>query len=122
MKECNIEKVTEVLKQFIGVQIEINKLVDGDIEELGKGLNDLEKGLNELDHDVTNVLKDIIKRIMILEEKIKHYESQNVREDINKLNDKVIRLNKKHTTEINGVQHRLNIIEKERSKRNETNK
>ena len=122
MKECNIEKVTEVLKQFIVVQIEINKLVDGDIEELGKGLNDLEKGLNELDHDVTNVLKDIIKRIMILEEKIKHYESQNVREDINKLNDKVIRLNKKHTTEINGVQHRLNIIEKERSKRNETNK
>lgn len=115
MKECNIEKVTEVLEQFMGAQIEINDLVDGDIEEL-------EKGINELDHNTTIVLKDLIRRVMILEEKVKHYESQNVREDINKLNDKVIRLNKKHTTEINDVQHRLNIIERERRKNNAPNK
>ena len=115
MKECNIEKVTEVLKQFMSAQIEINDLNSEDIENIANKLT-------ELDHDTTTVLKDLIKRIMILEEKVKHYESQNVREDINKINDKIIRINKKHTTEINDVQHRLNIIERERSKRNATNK
>lgn len=115
MKECNIEKVTEVLNWFMGAQIEINDLTIEDMEELAEKIT-------ELDHDTTTVLKDLIKRIIVLEEKVKHYESQNIHEDLNKINDKMIRINKKHTTEINDVQRRLNIIERERSKRNATNK
>lgn len=121
MKECNIEKVNEVLKSFLTAQIEFNDSVDADIEEFDNKLEKFDIRLDEFDHDITIVLKDMLKHIVILEEKVKHYESQNVREDINKLNDKIIRINKKHTTEINGVQHRLNIIEKEK-KRNATNK
>lgn len=115
MKECNIKKVTEVLKQFMSAQIEINDLNVEDIENLAEKIT-------ELDRDTTTVLKDLIKRIIVLEEKVKHYESQNVREDINKINDKMIRINKKHTTEINDVQHRLNIIERERRRNNASNK
>lgn len=105
MKECNIEKVTGVLKQFMSAQIEINDLNCEDIENIANKLT-------ELDHDTTTVLKDLIKRVMIIEEKVKHFESQNVREDINK----------KHTTEINDVQHRLNTIERERRRNNASNK
>ena len=110
-----IENLKELVKMFLGAQIELNDLNSEDIEEL-------EKKLTELEHDTAIVLKDLIKRVMILEEKVKHYESQNVREDIIKINDKMIRVNKKHTTEINDVQHRLNIIERERSRNNASNK
>ena len=110
-----IENLKELVKMFLAAQIEVNDLNCEDIEKL------YEK-LTELDQDTAHVLKDLIRRVMILEEKVKHYESQNVREDINKINDKMIRINKKHTTEINDVQHRLNIIERERRRNNASNK
>ena len=115
MKEtCPIvDELKETLKQFMGVQFEINDLISEDTEKL-------EKKITELDNDTTIVLKDLIRRVIILEAKVKLYESQNVREDINKINDKMIRINKKHTTEINDVQHRLNIIERERRRNNES--
>ena len=100
------------------IAIEDNKLNDLNNDHIEK----LEEKITELDHDTTTVLKDLIRRVMILEEKVKHYESQNIREDINKINDKMIRINKKHTTEINDVQHRLNIIERERRRNNASNK
>lgn len=117
-----IEKLKEIVKMFIEAQTEINDLNNGDFENLESKIAELEEKLTEIDYNTTTVLKDLIKRVMILEEKVKHYESQNVREDINKINDKMIRINKKHTTDINDVQHRLNIIERERRKNNAPNK
>ena len=110
-----IENLKELVKMFLGAQIELNDLNNEHIEKL-------DEKLTELDRDTTTVLKDLIKRVIVLEEKVKHYESQNVREDIIKINDKMIRINKKHTTEINDVQHRLNIIERERRRNNATDK
>ena len=120
MKETckQIEELKEVLREFMHIQIGINDDVDNEFDNMARSISDK---ITELDHDTTYVLKDLLKRIIILEEKVKHYESQNVREDINKINDKMIRINKKHTTEINDVQHRLNIIEKEK-RRNASNK
>ncbi len=121
MKEtCKpIEELKEVLKGFMEIQIGINDAVNDDFEDMERSINDK---ITELDHDITYIFKDLIMRIVVLEEKVKHYESQNVREDINKINDKMIRINKKHTTELNDVQHRLNIIERERRRNNASNK
>jgi hypothetical protein len=108
-------ELKDILRLFMQSQTELNELFNEDIESI-------KEEITELDHNTTYVLKDLIMRVIVLEEKVKHYESQNVREDINKINDKMIRINKKHTTELNDVQHRLNIIERERRRNNASNK
>jgi hypothetical protein len=115
-------ELKEILRMFMQSQSELNELFNEDIESIKEDKESIKEEITELDHNTTYVLKDLIMRVIVLEEKVKHYESQNVREDINKINDKMIRINKKHTTELNDVQHRLNIIERERRRNNASNK
>lgn len=96
MKECNIEKVTEALKQFMMAQVKINDLTDADIEKLTHMVE-------ELDEQTAETIAKLLGRIIILEKKIAE-----LKDDNNNIKRKFgNKADKKINKDINNIYHHL---------------